>query len=89
MLLGFYEDYKHVVVNAHHELILVRRRNDYNCLMGNSATEPEVELFKVQWRMPHVVLNEVNKISMLRALESGRYLSTSFRSWDLYEYPLL
>jgi len=39
--------------------------------------------------MPHVVLNEVNKLSMLRALESGHYLSMSFRSWDLYEYPLL
>ena len=39
--------------------------------------------------MPHVALNEVNKLSMLRALESGHYLSMSFRSWDLYEYPLL
>ncbi|XP_018393332.1 PREDICTED: uncharacterized protein LOC108772310 [Cyphomyrmex costatus] len=39
--------------------------------------------------MPHVMLNEINKLSMLRALESGRYLSMSFRSWDLYEYPLL
>ncbi|XP_018307224.1 uncharacterized protein [Mycetomoellerius zeteki] len=39
--------------------------------------------------MPHVTLNEVNKLSMLRTLESGRYLSMSFRSWDLYEYPLL
>ena len=38
--------------------------------------------------MPHVVLNEVNKLSMLRALKSGRYLSMSFRSWDLYEYVL-
>ncbi|XP_018302115.1 uncharacterized protein [Mycetomoellerius zeteki] len=39
--------------------------------------------------MPHITLNEVNKLSMLRALESGRYLSMSFRSWNLYEYPLL
>ncbi|XP_029659114.1 uncharacterized protein LOC115233044 [Formica exsecta] len=43
----------------------------------------------IQWRMPHVVLNEINKLSMLRALESGRYLSMGFRSWDLYEFPLL
>ncbi|KYN19187.1 hypothetical protein ALC57_08481 [Trachymyrmex cornetzi] len=89
MLLGFCEDYKRVVVNARHELILIRARNDYNCLVANPATEPEIELFKVQWRMPHVSLNEINKLSMLRALESGRYLSMSFRSWDLYEYPLL
>ncbi|KYN13158.1 hypothetical protein ALC57_14653 [Trachymyrmex cornetzi] len=89
MLLGFCEDYKRVVVNARLELILIRARNDYNCLVGNPATEPEVELFKMQWRMPHVSLNDINKFSMLRALESGRYLSMSFRSWDLYEYPLL
>jgi len=39
--------------------------------------------------MPHVLLSEINKLSMLRALESGRYLSMTFRSWDLYEFPLL
>jgi len=35
------------------------------------------------------MLNEINKLSLLRALESGRYLSISFRSWDLYEDTLL
>ncbi|KYN23488.1 hypothetical protein ALC57_04092, partial [Trachymyrmex cornetzi] len=89
MLLGFCEDYKRVLVNARHELILIRALNDYNCLVGNSATEPAVELFKVQWRLPHVSLNEINKLSMLRTLESGRYLSMGFRLWDLYEYPLV
>jgi len=88
-LLGFCEDYKRIVVNARHELILIRARSDNNCLVGNPTTEPEIDLLKVQWRMPHVILNEVNKLSLLRALESGRYLSMSFHSWDLYEYPLL
>jgi len=49
------------ITSARHELIRVR--NDYNCLMGNSVTEPEIELFKVQWRMPHVALYEINKLS--------------------------
>jgi len=40
ILLGFCEDYKRVVINAHHELILIRARNDNNCLMGDPATEP-------------------------------------------------
>jgi len=39
--------------------------------------------------MAHVLLNEIIKLSMLRALESERYLSMAFRSWDLYEFPLL
>ncbi|XP_011858352.1 PREDICTED: uncharacterized protein LOC105555914 [Vollenhovia emeryi] len=89
MLLGFCEDYKRVVINARHELILIRARTDNNSIKGDSKTEPEIELLKVQWRMPHVMLNETNKLSLLQALESGRYLSMSFRSWELYEYPLL
>ncbi|XP_018398461.1 PREDICTED: uncharacterized protein LOC108776361 [Cyphomyrmex costatus] len=80
VLLGFCEDYRRVVINALHELILIRARNDENCLMGNSAVVPKLELFKIQWRMPHVVLSDVNKLSMLRDLESGRYLSMAFRS---------
>ncbi|XP_011858301.1 PREDICTED: uncharacterized protein LOC105555870 [Vollenhovia emeryi] len=89
MLLGFCEDYKRVVINARHELILIRSRNDNNCLFGAIALEPQLEIFKIQWRMPHVLLNEVNKLSMLRALESGQYLNMGFRSWDLYEFPIL
>lgn len=88
-LLGFCEDYRRVVINARHELILIRSRNDNNCLMGSSALDPVVDLFKIQWRMPHVLLSEIKKLSMLRTLESGRYLSMAFRSWDLYEFPLL
>ncbi|XP_024879581.1 uncharacterized protein LOC112459626, partial [Temnothorax curvispinosus] len=89
LLLGFCEDYKRVVINARHELILIRARNDNNSLVGSLALEPTIKILKIQWRMPHVVLNEINKLSMLRALEDGRYLSMGFRSWDLYEYPLL
>jgi len=80
ILLGFCEDYKRVVINARHKLILIRARNDNNCLMGDPATEPTLKLFKVQWRISHVLLSEINKLSMLRALENGRYLSMAFRS---------
>jgi len=48
VLLGFCEDYKRVVINGH-ELILIRTRNDNNCLMEDPATKPMLELFKVQW----------------------------------------
>ncbi|XP_072766677.1 uncharacterized protein [Anoplolepis gracilipes] len=89
LLLGFCEAYKRVVINARHELILIRSRNDNNCLFGAQAAEAEIELHKIQWRMPHVILNEISKLSLLRALESGKYLNMSFRLWELYEFPLL
>jgi len=87
-LFGFREDNKRIVINAHHELILIRSRNDVNCLIGRVGTNPTIDLFKIQWRMPHIALNKVDKLSLLRILESGRYLSMCFRSWDLYEFPL-
>ncbi|EZA62159.1 hypothetical protein X777_06108, partial [Ooceraea biroi] len=89
MLLRFCEDYRRVVINARHELILIRSRNDNNYLRGDAEIQPEIKLPKVQWRMPHVALNEINKLAMPRTLESGRFLSMSFRSWDLQEFPLL
>lgn len=89
ILLGFCEDYKHIVINARHELILIRARNDNNCFIAQEAKKPAITLLKVQWRIPHVILNDVHKLSLLRTLESGKYLSLCFRSWDIYEFPLL
>ncbi|XP_071578787.1 uncharacterized protein [Temnothorax nylanderi] len=96
ILLGFCKDYRRVVINARHELILIRARNDVNCVVDpkktvprDPAKDPKITLLKVQWRMPHVALNDVTKLSLLRTLESGRFLSVGFRSWDLYEFPLL
>ncbi|XP_076664756.1 uncharacterized protein LOC143367031 [Andrena cerasifolii] len=88
-LLGFCENYKRMIINARHELILIRSRNDNNSLIGSPMLEPEIELLKVQWRMPHVTLNDVSKLSLLHALERGQNLSIWFQSWDLYEYPFL
>jgi len=49
VLLGFCEDYKLVVINARHELILIRAYNSNNYIvMEDPATESTLELFKVQ-----------------------------------------
>jgi len=61
ILLCFCEDYKRVVINARHELILIRVRNGNNYIVGDPVTEPTLELFKVQWRMS-LALNEVNEL---------------------------
>ncbi|XP_076283918.1 uncharacterized protein LOC143220353 [Lasioglossum baleicum] len=90
MLLGFCEDYKRVVINARHELILIRSRTNTNALYSSSENaKPVLDLYKIQWRMPHVTLDEINKLSMLRILGNDKPIDMSFRSWELYEYPLL
>ncbi|EZA61267.1 hypothetical protein X777_13203 [Ooceraea biroi] len=90
MLLGFFEDYRRVVINARHELVLIRAHNDNNCVvLFGDRYEAKIDLHKVQWRMSHVYLNEINKLRLLRTLENGRFLSMAFRLWDLYDFPLL
>jgi len=48
MLLRFCEDYRRIVINARHELILIRSRNDNNCLIGDPIREPEITKYSVQ-----------------------------------------
>jgi len=48
MLLGFCEDYTRIVINARHELILIRSCNDNDRLIGDPMREPEIVLFKVR-----------------------------------------
>ncbi|XP_018403795.1 PREDICTED: uncharacterized protein LOC108780539 [Cyphomyrmex costatus] len=68
-LLGFCEDYKCIVINARHELVLIRARNDNNYVIASDTEEFTLTLSKVQWKMPHMILNDVNKLSLLRTLE--------------------
>ncbi|XP_026828148.1 uncharacterized protein LOC113562574 [Ooceraea biroi] len=52
-------------------------------MLSSDRHEPKIDLHKVQWRMPHVYLNEINKLWLLRTLESGRFLSmaTTAHTW--------
>lgn len=87
-LLGFAEDYKHIMMNARHELILTRTRGDDNATIS-AVDAITVNITKLQWRMPHVNVADKEKLSLLKILNSGRPLQMSFRSWDIYEYPVL
>ncbi|XP_018312909.1 uncharacterized protein [Mycetomoellerius zeteki] len=69
-MLGLCEDYKRVVVNARHELILIRARNDYNCLVGNSETKPE-STTKHSWAVKTATQLEKPRY-VIFALQTGR-----------------
>lgn len=88
MLMGFAEDYKQIIVNVKHELILTRARNDDNAILS-AADDVKLNLSKVLWRVPHITLSDETKLPLLKVVESGKPIKMSFRSWDLYEYPLL
>lgn len=85
-VFGFCDDYTKVIANCKHELILVRNRVDTNAYISNKGTW-KFDMIKVQWKIPHVTLNDHAKMSMLRTIERREEIPISFRSWDLYEMP--
>ncbi|XP_031781833.1 uncharacterized protein LOC116416723 [Nasonia vitripennis] len=55
----------------------------------NVYEDYQVEITKIEWLMPYVVLSDKHKIKLLNHLEKDRPITMSFCSWELYEYPLL
>lgn len=89
-LFGFCDDFKKIVLNTKHELILVRHRLNTNMFHSNDATlNLQFDVQKIQWKVPHVLLSDGAKLSMLKTLSRNEYLPIPFRSWDLYELPLV
>lgn len=88
-ILGFAEDYNKIIANCRHELILQRSRSIMNCITMEKSDHFELDILKVQWRVPHVRVADRNRLSLLKVLEKDRPLQVAFRNWDLYEYPVL
>ncbi|XP_051155216.1 uncharacterized protein LOC127277865 [Leptopilina boulardi] len=93
MIFGFAEDYRKIVVNAKHELILTISRTDLNTIVDITATEEheqfKIIINKVEWLIPYIFLGDRQKIELLKFIEKDPLISMSFRSWDMYGYPLL
>ncbi|XP_077282733.1 uncharacterized protein LOC143908798 [Temnothorax americanus] len=80
-LLGFCEHYRRVVINAKHEIILIRARYDVNCVVDprknvprDPAKDPKITLMKVQWRMPHSTTKHSWAVKAAPQLEKPRYV---------------
>jgi len=90
MLLGFFEDYNKIVVNAKHELILRRANTDNNAIIQTEAEEFKISLIKVEWLLPHVRVADHIKIPLLNLIiKADKTLTLAFRTWTPYECPML
>lgn len=88
-LLGFADDYKKVIINCKHELILNRSSTNLNSVTLEKDDFLQVIIDKIQWRMPHVKVSDRDRLTLLKHLEKDKPIQIAFRNWDLYEYPLL
>ncbi|XP_066590777.1 uncharacterized protein [Prorops nasuta] len=80
-LMGFFDDYKRVIVNARHELILIRSCNDSNavyCTMDNINVKVDLVLSKIQWKIPHITLEEYTKLQFLNIIEKDYPIAMTY-----------
>ncbi|XP_057322543.1 uncharacterized protein LOC130665931 [Microplitis mediator] len=94
ILSGFAEDYLKVLMNVQLEIVLTISNSDINAYIqqaaaGAGAEEVKLTLQKIEWIVPYVTLSDKEKIQALNYITSDPAISISFRTWELYEYPLL
>ena len=91
MLMGFAEDFTHVILNMKQELILLRTSTDVNALFSSTdaPANADIELTKISWMIPFVYVNNEVRIRLLEIIRKDLPLFLPFRSWELHEYPAL
>lgn len=94
MLLGFTEDYKRIIINIKHELVLLRSSTNNDLIVAPDGTtsdklEWKVFLDKIVWRVPHLKIADEHRLAILKQLNSDREIVLPFRSWEMHEYPSL
>ena len=90
MIFGFAEDYHKIIVNAKHELILVRSKSDANAIIQTAPDELyKISIEKVEWLLPYVKLSDQRKMKLLKYIERDNPIRISFRTWENYQFPLL
>lgn len=88
-ILGFAEDYNKILINCRHELILHRKSSVLNSMIAEKTENININITKIQWRVPHIRVSDRERLLLLKHLEKDRPIQIAFRNWDLYEYPLL
>lgn len=90
ILMGFFEDFKTILLNARQELILVRTSDDKNAVVSTDSSEtPQIKISKLEWAVPHVIVDIEKELYFTKLINKGQELLISFRSWELVEYPEL
>lgn len=90
LLMGFFEDYRRIIVNQKQELILLLSSTVKNALYKEVATTDfKLVIDKIYWRVPYVKVSDEMKLSLLKVMEQDRVLEMPFRCWELHEYPEL
>lgn len=87
-IFGFCDDNSKIVLNCKHELILVRSGTDLNAFQAPTDCVA-FTINKIHWKVQHISLSDQAKLTMLKTLNRNESIPIAFRSYDLYELPVL
>lgn len=81
---GFCEDYRKVILNCRHELILNRASTNANCFEGGKeeagSASVKLKINKLEWKMPVVSLADKVKLNMNGFLTKSKQFSIQHRT---------
>lgn len=90
---GFCDDYRKIVLNCKHELILNRAQQSRELIKGGNvaqnAAKVEFTILKILWKMPHITLSDPVKLQMLNYLSKNQKIIIQYRSTDMVVFPQL
>ncbi|XP_030767698.1 uncharacterized protein LOC115891392 [Sitophilus oryzae] len=97
LLMGFFEDYRKIIINMKQELVLIRSNNDVDGVFfkddvtppSTTLESPKVSFDKIYWKVPHISVDIPQQLALTRILESNKDILIGFRSWELVEYSSL
>lgn len=87
--MGFAEDYNKIIRNCKHELVLNQSNSNLNSVKLDDANNIQIEIERIQWRVPHVKVSDRERLTLLKLVEKDKPIQLAFRKWDLYEYAIL
>ncbi len=88
-LMGFFSDFKKVLLNVKQELRIRRDREDKNSLkhLKEASTAANIEIVDINWKLPIVKFSDKAKLNLLNYLKNNSALNVVFRQYQLYTYP--
>jgi len=67
--LGFFKNFKQILLNSRLEFILTSSNKNFNYTMNKTATDgndkAKLEIFKIIWKMPHVSVDDTERLKLI------------------------
>lgn len=76
-------------MNVKQEQVLLRAATDNNAIVSTDASTISLTIESISWQMPHITVNDSQKLALLKILNKDTIIHLPFRGMEMLEYPTL